>query len=73
MGEPFRAAERPRDRIYEAFVIAQHLHIADPLGLPVAEFDGLLRLVARGELVRAQASDDPCRSYVEQMSQRGDA
>lgn len=69
MGEPLRAEERPRDRLYESFVIAQHLHIADPLGLPVAEFDALLRLVAKGELVRTQGGSDPCRSYVEQMCQ----
>lgn len=70
MGEPLRE-ERRRDRLNECFLLASHLGIADPLSLPVAEFDGLLELIGRGELVRSKSQGDPCRSYVEDWLTRG--
>lgn len=65
MDEPIAAPERARDRLTEAYLISTRTAVADPLGLPVAEFDGLLSLIARGELVRADGQSQDCRSYVE--------
>jgi hypothetical protein len=71
MGEPFRDAERPRDLIAEAYLLATKAGIADPLDLPCSVFDAFLRLVGRGEVVRANGGGHPCRSYVEDWLARG--
>lgn len=74
MGEPFaHGRERRRDRLSEAYLIASKLGIGDPLALPVAEFDGYLRLINQGDLIRTQGEPDPCRSFVENWMAGGDA
>lgn len=66
MGAPFDsgAVERPRDWLTEAYVLASVVGIADPLALPVAEFNGYIRASSRGEARRAGPMD--ARGYVEQ-------
>lgn len=73
MGEPVARREKPRDRLFECFLIAERTGLSDPLGLPVAEFDAMVRFISRGEVVRSQAPVDACRSYVESALARGDA
>lgn len=43
------------------------LHIQDPLSMRVNEFDALLRLLAKGNIVRESASD-PCRAFVNEVT-----
>lgn len=64
MDEPIRVEERPRDRLAECYLIMQTVGLSDPLALPVAEFDGILRMCASGEMVRSR-DGDPCRAWVE--------
>lgn len=72
MEEPLPQRERRRDRIAEGFLLASRLGISDPFSLPCAVFDRFLLLVGQGDLVRAGAEGDPCRSYVEQWMREGE-
>lgn len=65
MDEPSCGEERPRNRLLEAYLVSQTIGIADPLGLPVGEFDGLLRMAMKGKLVQAAHGGDPCRAFVD--------
>jgi len=70
MGEPLaRGRERQRDWLTEAHLLNTQGAVPDPMGLPVAEFNGLLAIVRQGRLVRSNASDDACRDYVERWLQ----
>ena len=72
MATPFAGDGRPerrRDWIAEAYVLTTVAHIPDPLGLPVAEFNGFIRMAARGD-ARRVAQVDP-RAYVESVAQGG--
>ena len=65
MGEPIQRPERRRDRLTEAVLIAKQAGIGDPLGLSVAEFDGFLEVIAKGDLVRSEQDPLDCRSFVD--------
>lgn len=70
MAAPFGAAgrrETPRQWLEEAYLLTTQAHVADPLGLPVREFDGLLSLVARGVPSRSAGAPFDPRSYVESV------
>lgn len=52
-------------------MLAAEANIPDPLGLPVAEFDGLLAALSEGAPRRAEPMD--ARQYVERMMREGGA
>jgi len=57
--------------VREAYLLATKVGISDPLDLPCAVFDQFLTLLGRGEVIRAGADADPCRSYVDRVMAQG--